>query len=172
MAARRVQAVRFRSSSRRAAPAKREWARGAVFNQTVAAGATFSINMLSGFETDVGYEFRGTVLGVMQSWMSCTGSAAVNATIAIGVIPDTLTFAPGALTATLKEYPWTYYRRIMSMSTPTGPDTVQYGALSFDTNTRSARKLRQRGEAYQLVIDNIGAGSFTFCHWSNILLTS
>ena len=157
---------------RRGAPRKLEWARGAVFNQTVAAGNIFIISLLSGFETDTGYDFRGTVLGLKHSWMSVTGSAAVNCTVAIGVIPDAVSYTAGALSATQKEFPWTYYRRVMSLATPAASDTVQYGALSFDTNTASSRKLRQKGEQYALLVDNIGAGSVSFCHWSNILLSS
>jgi hypothetical protein len=153
---------------------KREWARGAVVNQAVAAGAVFAINLLSGYETDVSADFRGTVMGLMQSWMSITSAAAVNCTVAIGVIPESLIVLPGHLSSAvgLKEYPWVYYRRVLNMGIPAGTDTIQYGALSFDTNTRSARKLRQKNESYQLIIDNLSGTALNFCHWSNILLKS
>jgi len=171
MATRRTSRRGF-SGGARTAPAKLDWARGAVFNQTIAVGGLFAINMLSGWEVDSGYNFRGTVQGILQGWASFTGSAAVNATIAIGVIGDAMTVTPGSLILTMKEYPWMFYRRVMSMATPAASDTVQYGALSFPTETRTRRRIKQTGDQLTLFVENNGAGTVSFCHWSNILLKS
>lgn len=169
--------ARSRPTSRRvvSAPVKREWARGAIVNQAVGAGAVFAINLLSGYEADIGSDFRGTVRGIMQSWCSVLPvSGNTNCTIAIGVIPESLIILPGQLISAVgyKEYLWVYYRRVLSFGIAGNSDAIQYGSLSFDTNTKANRRVRQKNETYQLVIDNHAAVGITVNHWSNMLIQS
>jgi len=128
--------------------------------------------MLSGWETEAGYDFRGIVKGIMHSWFNCFSTAGVNGTLAIGVVPNTLVVATTQLTTTLKSYPWMYYRRIQTNSVPTVDSSLLLGSLAFDTNVRVSRRVRQAGDQLTLFYDNLGGTNHQITHWSNILLTS
>jgi len=161
----------FRRTASRSAPRKVDWARGAL-SQTVAATSVFSINLLSGWETEAGYDFRGIVKGLMQSWFTVSGTTGIDGTLAIGILPTNTTVATGLLTGAIKSYPWMYYRRIQTSVIPSVDGSILFGACSFDTNTRSPRKLRQAGDQLTLLYDNLQGTSVQIRHWSNILLTS
>jgi len=159
---------RFRSTRRRPAT---EWARGQILNQSVAAGAIFTFNLLSGFETDTSQEFRGVVKGLMQSLVSSTVTGAAQVAMAIGVFPEGLTMPAGYLfTGNGRTYQWMWYRRIHTFVTPSATDSITAPALCFDTNTKSARRIRSKNEQLAIVVDNAGAGAYVFNHWSNILV--
>jgi len=130
--------------------------------------------MLSGWETNNGYDFRGTVLGIPQSWFCVMngGSGDVNVTVAIGVLPaDYNPTAADLIDGSLKEYPWMYYRRVL-LPIAAALQAVGVGLTSFDTNTRARRKLRQGSESLRLIIGNNGDDTISYSHWSNIPLSS
>jgi len=165
---------RFSSRSRSAAaPRKTDWARGAQRAQILAGGIA-NTNMLSGWETNNGYDFRGVVRAIPQGWFTVWNNitSIIDVTVAIGVLPaDYNPTAVDLIDGSLKEWPWMFYRRVLL------PEAISiasstYGTTSFPTECRTARKVRQASESLRLLIGNHGTATVETSHWSNILLNS